>query len=1456
MPFVDSTNPNSLGDSDPLAAGIVPLYDDRILDDRLPQPGSSDLLNEPTLTVIENPLIDALGNVSESPVAAEANWEILEPLEIGELEIGDGDILTNAEEAAIATEEDLIDTVADEDLTVDDTDSDTSNTSEPVEQAIADEVEVVVDPIPEIEPLPVLELTHTTPGLFTVGSDGTIRIDYNYDRGKFESEVAIVSTAGLENFLPTDGDFSQFNAEVSRRALSDSELGHIVIADATEGARFSSTKWGPNRNSGTYLGVKSFQMNPGDNYMVVMVPNRTFQETLDKSATDRSQQLLFSVSQLNPGEHVQFVQVAAANADGNLFGFEDLRIDRNSDKSFNDIVLQMRGGEGPAPLLSDVIDPSGGFWSQNMGQALIDYGDPYVSPIPVTEEPDPTVPGLEEPCVMPDGCTGGHLDVEATSADGLPLQPGLETDVNITAGESEASIDTLADDGETLSDEGTEEETFTDSSSDTDELTEDNADLPPESAEDGAIENSTHPISIPESVIPERFEFPQKNQPVIGFIDTGLAANHPDLDYGNITLGTDRVDGDDDPLLQPGEGSEHGTHVIGIIAAQQDNGIGIDGINPDAPIIIERAIGSGEWAESLIALVDRIQESEQPNGIINLSQDLIQTNPDGSIATRYELTPKERAAIEYARQHNILLVVAAGNDNGVMSALGQAGQEFDNIATVGAAQRLDVDPSIPDSEAFIRADYSSYGYGLSLVAEGGTVDNPIFSTVGTGIGSMAGSSVAAAHVTGGASLVWAANPGLNYRQVLQILKDTSTDLSTTDWDAETGSGLLNVDAAVKLAKVTAPEEYAPPMSFIPDTWGGEGIVIPGERAVEIYQGNFGGQVTSTIGANLRSGPGTNYSIVETVGFDEPLNYDAWTVGEFVSYPGLGEDDRWYRIAGTNLWISAAITTGEPPTISPEPTPNPIPDPAYYPDLASLSNAQWNEYTGDNTRFDYGWPDYIDERHLTPEPIRDIYTDLSNAVLGKRGLVTAGYLLDPGYRQGIGKWHSGIDLDADPGDAVKVAVGGNVVTIQSISGDYFMGVQGDDGKLWIYGHLGTVAVPSGRIETGQTIGTIGSASHLHLEVQPGPNYSSSQNADQNVVGNATLNPVKSFWELQNQNSFVPIDPETPGGSQPAIPGQQTEYIIKPGDTLSDIARRYLGDGSRWSEIMKSPNGETFTPEEAKLLQIGQSVYLPVTYETGNGGYVSNPPVNGSTNGMRPYEFGHLGALDDTLWEIAERELGSGFRWTEIRKADGTTYNSAQATRISRGTTVYLPTEESSDGGSSDIELPPDNDPIIIQPTDDTVSNAGLEFIAGHEGTRLNLYNDPAGHCTIGIGHLVHLGACNGSEPAEFQNGITTERALELLRTDSAQAVQAVKELVRVPLKQHQFDALVSFTFNLGQGNLRISNLLKRLNAGEYDAVPYELSRWNKATVNGQLVPLPGLTRRREEEGILFRDGIYT
>nr|WP_286186313.1 peptidoglycan DD-metalloendopeptidase family protein [Geitlerinema sp. P-1104] len=121
---------------------------------------------------------------------------------------------------------------------------------------------------------------------------------------------------------------------------------------------------------------------------------------------------------------------------------------------------------------------------------------------------------------------------------------------------------------------------------------------------------------------------------------------------------------------------------------------------------------------------------------------------------------------------------------------------------------------------------------MDVMAYGGTTENPQLSLAGEGTSGMAGTSVATAKVTGAVSQVWAANPELSYRQVVNIIQITATDLGSTGHNAETGAGLLNMTAAVHLAKVTKPEEHSTPALLSPETWSGEGVFTPGERAVQ------------------------------------------------------------------------------------------------------------------------------------------------------------------------------------------------------------------------------------------------------------------------------------------------------------------------------------------------------------------------------------------------------------------------------------------------------------------------------------------------------------------------------------------------------------------------------------------------------------------------------------------------
>lgn len=141
----------------------------------------------------------------------------------------------------------------------------------------------------------------------------------------------------------------------------------------------------------------------------------------------------------------------------------------------------------------------------------------------------------------------------------------------------------------------------------------------------------------------------------------------------------------------------------------------------------------------------------------------------------------------------------------------------------------------------------------------------------------------------------------------------------------------------------------------------------------------------------------------------------------------------------------------------------------------------------------------------------------------------------------------------------------------------------------------------------------------------------------------------------------------------------------------------------------------------------------------------------------------------------------------------------------------------------------------------ISNKGLELIKRHEGVRMEAYRCPAGIWTIGYGH---------THQVKRGDTIDANVAHEFLKNDVRHAQNAVEKYVTVNLDQHQFDALVSFIFNVGTGNFKKSTLLRMLNKGNYSGAENQFKRWNKARVKGTLKPLRGLTRRRNDEAELF------
>ena len=136
--------------------------------------------------------------------------------------------------------------------------------------------------------------------------------------------------------------------------------------------------------------------------------------------------------------------------------------------------------------------------------------------------------------------------------------------------------------------------------------------------------------------------------------------------------------------------------------------------------------------------------------------------------------------------------------------------------------------------------------------------------------------------------------------------------------------------------------------------------------------------------------------------------------------------------------------------------------------------------------------------------------------------------------------------------------------------------------------------------------------------------------------------------------------------------------------------------------------------------------------------------------------------------------------------------------------------------------------------------GIDLIKRFEGFSATVYICPAGHPTIGYGHVV-------KEGEDFSKGISKRQAEILLKKDAQIAECAVLRLINVPLTNGQFDALVSFTYNLGGGALQRSTLRRKVNRREHSEVPAQFMRWVWA--GGR--KLKGLVRRRDAEAILFQ-----
>lgn len=144
----------------------------------------------------------------------------------------------------------------------------------------------------------------------------------------------------------------------------------------------------------------------------------------------------------------------------------------------------------------------------------------------------------------------------------------------------------------------------------------------------------------------------------------------------------------------------------------------------------------------------------------------------------------------------------------------------------------------------------------------------------------------------------------------------------------------------------------------------------------------------------------------------------------------------------------------------------------------------------------------------------------------------------------------------------------------------------------------------------------------------------------------------------------------------------------------------------------------------------------------------------------------------------------------------------------------------------------------------ISQKGLNLIKEFEGFSSKPYLCPANIPTIGYGNTYYP---DGQKVTLKHNPIDELKANEILEYVANKDFGSfINKVVKVALNQNQFDALVSFAYNIGNGNLQNSTLLKKLNSGDYQGASNEFLRWNKS--GGKV--LNGLTRRREKERALF------
>jgi thermitase len=274
------------------------------------------------------------------------------------------------------------------------------------------------------------------------------------------------------------------------------------------------------------------------------------------------------------------------------------------------------------------------------------------------------------------------------------------------------------------------------------------------------------------------------NAVTIAIVDTGVDYFHPEF-MGKLLAGYDFVNLDADPQDDHG----HGTHVAGIAAATGNNGLGLAGVAWGARLLPVKVLDRNGNGSNATAAAGIIWATDHGAQVINLSF--------GGEKASQVLSD----AVQYAAARGVILVAAAGN-TGRLGLLYPA--RYSPVIAVGAVDSMGQ-----------RAWFSNYGPGLDLVAPGVS----IYSTVVGGYGYKNGTSMAAPFVSGLAAILRGLPLGTSPEVVTWQMQATAQDLGTAGWDEAYGSGLIQMDAAIRLALPPTPTPTSIPTgTTLPLRW--------------------------------------------------------------------------------------------------------------------------------------------------------------------------------------------------------------------------------------------------------------------------------------------------------------------------------------------------------------------------------------------------------------------------------------------------------------------------------------------------------------------------------------------------------------------------------------------------------------------------------------------------------------